>query len=115
MRPGEQPQALRRLVEQFRLRQDAPADGDNRVGGDDVGPAQLLVDAHHVERRIGFGARKPGRAGARQLTALGCLVDVSRAQRVGLDTSLIDERQPAWRAGGEHDFGTADHSDMLLS
>ena len=32
---GQKPQALRRFVEQFRLRQDAAADRDHGVGGED--------------------------------------------------------------------------------
>jgi len=76
---------------------------------------ELIASADVVVQNLAPGTADGLGLSARQLTALGCLVDVSRAQRVGLDTSLIDERQPAWRAGGEHDFGTADHSDMLLS
>ena len=34
---GQQPQALRRFVEQLGLGQDAPADRDHRVGGEDIG------------------------------------------------------------------------------
>jgi hypothetical protein len=106
---GEQPQALRRLIEQFRLRQDAAADGDDGVGGEDVGAFELLIDAHHGERGVGLGAREPRRAGARQLAALRRLVDVGGTQRVGLDAGLIDQRQPARRAGSKHEFWTADH------
>jgi len=69
--PGEKPQALRRFVEQFRLRQDAAADGDNRIGGDDVGAFELLVDAHHGERSLGLQARQPRRASTRQLARFG--------------------------------------------
>ena len=108
--PGEQPQALRGLVEQLGLGQDAPADRDHGVGGQDVGALELLVDAHQIERRLGLGARQPVGAGARQLAALGRLVDIGRTQRVGLDAGLIDERDPAGRAGGEDEFGPADHS-----
>ena len=106
---GEQPQALRRLVEQLGLGQDAPADRHHRVGGDDVGSRQFLIEPHDRERRLGFRARQPVGAGARQLALLGHLVDVGGAQRVRLDAGLIDERQPARRAGSEHEFGPADH------
>ena len=110
---GQQPQALRRFVEQLRLRQDAPADRDHGVGGEDVGAFELLVDAHHVERRLRLGAREPGGAGARQLAALRRLVDVGRPQRIGLDAGLVDQRQPARRAGSEHEFRSADHGCTL--
>ncbi len=106
---GEQPQALRRLVEQLRLRQDAPADRDHGVGGEDVGAFELVVEPHHGERGFGLAARQPRGAGARQFAALRRLVDVGGAQRVGLDAGLIDQREPARRAGGEHEFWAADH------
>ncbi len=106
---GQQPQALRGLVEQLGLGQDAAADRHHGVGGEDVGALELLVDAHQLERRLGLGARQPVGAGARQLAALGGLVDVGRTQRIGLDAGLVDERDPARRAGGEDEFGPADH------
>ena len=111
---GEQPQALRRFVEQLRLRQDAPADGDHGVGGEDVGAFELFVDAHHVERRFGLVAREPRGAGARQFAALRRLVDIGRPQRIGLDAGLVDQREPARRAGSEHEFRTADHGCTLF-
>ena len=106
---GEQPQALRRFVEQLGLRQDAPADGDHGVGGEDVGALEFVVETHHFERGLGLGARQPVGASARQLAAFGRLVDVGWAQRVGLDTGLVDQHHPAGRAGGENEFGAADH------
>ena len=56
---GEQPQALRRLVEHLRLGQDAAADGDHGIGGEDERAFELLVGAHHRERRLGLLAREP--------------------------------------------------------
>ena len=107
--PGKQSQALRRLVEQFRLRQNAPADGDNGVGGQNVGPFEVIVDAHHAERCFGLVAREPGGIGARQLAPLRRLVDIGGPQRVGFDADLVDKRKPARRAGGQNQFWTADH------
>ena len=43
---GKKPQALPGFVEQFGLRQDAPADRHHGVGGDDEGAAQILVRPH---------------------------------------------------------------------
>ena len=106
---GQQPQALRRLVEQLRLRQDAAADRHDGVGGENEGALQLFVEPQHGERRFGLAAREPRRAGARQFSALRRLVDVGRTQRVGLDAGLVDQRQPARRAGGENEFWPADH------
>ena len=102
---GQKPQALRRFVEQFRLRQDAAADRDDGIGGEDEGAFELLVEPHHGERGFGLAAGEPRGAGARQFAPLRRLVDVGRAQRVGLDAGLVDEREPARRAGGEHEFG----------
>src|SRR6266545_1643763 len=107
--PGQEPQALRGLVEQLGLRQYAAADRHDRVGGEDIGATELLIDAHLLERGFRLGARQPVGAGARQLTALRRLVEIGRAQRVGLDAGLIDQRDPAGRAGGEDEFGPADH------
>jgi hypothetical protein len=106
---GQQPQALRRLVEQLSLGQDAPAHRHDRVGGKDERALELVIDADQRERRLGFGARKPVGVGTRQLSALGRLVDVGRTQRVGLNSCLIDQGDPAGRAGGEDEFGPADH------
>ena len=106
---GEQPQALRRLVEQFRFRQNAPADGDRRVSGKDVGAFEFVIDAHHAERGFRLGTCEPRGIGARQLAAFWGLVDVGGPQCVGFDPDLINEREPAWRAGSENQFWTADH------
>ena len=37
----------------------------------------------------------------------GRLVDVGRAQRVGLDAGLVEQAEPARRTGSENEFGTA--------
>ena len=106
---GEQPQTLRRFVEQFSLRQDAAAHGDDGIGGEDVGAFEFVVDADHGERRFRLRAREAHRAGARQLAAFRRFVDVGGAQRVGIDAGLVDQREPARRAGSQHEFWTADH------
>ena len=72
-------------------------------------PLQLVVDAHHGERSLGLHARQPHGAGARQFAAFRRLVDIGRAQRVGLDAGLVDQREPARRAGGKDEFWSADH------
>src|SRR6266487_2088971 len=95
----KKPPALRRLIEQFSLRQNAAADRDHGIGSEDVGTSEVIVDAHHAERRFGLVAREPGGVGARQLAPLRCLVDVGGPQRVGFDADLVDEREPARRAG----------------
>ena len=103
----QQPQALRGLVDQVGLGQDAAADRDHGVGGEDEGAAQFVVELHRFERGVGLGAGQPVGAGARQLAPPRGLVDVGRAQRIGLDAGLVEQRQPARRTGGENEFGTA--------
>src|SRR4029078_3632632 len=41
--------------------------------------------------------------------ALGRFVDVGRAQRVGLDAGLIDQRDAARGTGSKDEFGPANH------
>ena len=105
----QQPQALRRLVHQIRLGQDAAADRHHRVGGEDEGAAQLVVELHRFQRRVGLGAGEAIGAGARQLAPPWRLVDVGRPQRVGLDAGLVEQRQAPRRAGGKYEFGAAKH------
>ena len=111
--PGQQPQALRGLVEQIGLGQDAAADRDHGVGGEDEGAAQFVVELHGFERRLGLGARQPIGAGARQLAPLRGLVDIGRAQRVGLDAGLVEQAEPSRRTGSENEFGTANHAGFV--
>ena len=104
--PREQAQALRRLVEQLGLGQDAAADRHHRVGREDVGAAQILVAAARVASAASaLVARQPVGERARQLALLGHLVDVGGQQRVGLDAGLVEQREPPRRAGREHEFG----------
>ena len=105
----QEPQALRRLVEQFRLGQDAAADRHHGIGGDDEGAAQLVGAAHASSAASRLGAREPRRVGARQLPLGRDLVDVGRQQLVGLDARLVEQPEPARRAGGEDELGPADH------
>ena len=111
--PRQQPQALRGLVDQIGLGQDAAADRDHRIGGEDEGAAQLVVELHGFERRVGLGARQAIGAGARQLAPLRGLVDIGRAQRVGLDAGLVEQAEPSRRTGSENDFGTAEHAGFV--
>ena len=101
---GQQPQALRGLVDQLGLGKDAPADRDHGVGGDDVGALELFVGAHMIERNLGLGARQPIGAGARQLSPLRGLIDIGRSQPVGLDAGLIEEGDAAGRPGREDEL-----------
>jgi hypothetical protein len=108
----EQPQALRRLVDQIGLGENAAADRDHRVGGEDEGAAQFVVEPNRIQRGFGLDARQPIGAGARQLTASRRLVDVGRPQRIGLDAGLVEQRQAAGRAGSKNEFGAAEHARL---
>jgi hypothetical protein len=98
---------LRRFVDQVGLRQDAAADRDHGVGGEDEGAAQLVIQLHRFQRCVGLGAGKPVGARARQLAALRGLVDIGGAQPVGLDAGLIEQAEASRRTGGKNEFGTA--------
>ncbi len=106
---GQKAQALRRLVEQFRLGQNTAADGDHGIGSENEGAFELFVEPHHRERGLGLVAREPGGAGPRQFAPFRGFVDVRRAQRVRLDAGLVDKREPARRTGSEHKFWAANH------
>ena len=105
--PRQQPQALRGLVDQIGLGQDAAADRDHGVGGENEGAAQFVVELHRFERGVRLGAGEAIGAGARQLAPLRGLVDIGRTQRVGLDAGLVEQAEPSRRTGGENEFGAA--------
>jgi len=107
--PGEETQALRRLVEQFCLGKNAPTDRDNGIGGQNKGTTQLVVQIHISERRRGLGMGKPRGVGARNLAAMRRLIEVRRLQRIGFDPSLIDQSKPSRRAGRKDEFWATDH------
>ena len=72
-------------------------------------PPQLVVEVHRGECGVGLEPSQPDRTGARQFPALRRFVDIGRAQRVGLDAGLIDEREPARRTGCQDEFWPANH------
>ena len=92
---GQKAQALRRLVEQFCLRQNAPPDGDHGIGGENESAFELFVDAHHRQCGLGLVAREPRGASPRQLALFRGFIDIGRPQRIRLDARLIDKREPA--------------------
>ena len=94
----QQSQTLRRLVEQFGLRQNAAADRHHGIGGKDVGAAQFVVELDVIERHLGLGLGQPVGIGARDLAALGRLVDIRGLERIRFDAGLIDQGEPARRA-----------------
>ena len=106
---GQQPQALRRFVEQLGLRQNSAADRDRGVGGKNEGAAQLVVELYRFKRGRGLRMRQPVRIGAGQFAAARRLVDIDGLERIRLDAGLIDQRQPARRAGGKDEFRATDH------
>jgi hypothetical protein len=105
--PRQQPQALRGFVDQIRLGQDAAADRDHGVGGQNEGAAQFVIELHRFERGVSLGAGQPIGAGARQLAPFRRFVDIGRPQRIGLDAGLVEQTEPPRRTGGENEFGTA--------
>jgi len=83
------------------LRQDAPADRNHGVGGEDEAPrsssssctdfraASALARASRLAQARGSSPRR------------GVSSDVGRAQRVRLDAGLVEQRQAPWRAGSK--------------
>jgi hypothetical protein len=106
---GQETQALGGFIDQLGLGQDAPANRHHGIGSQDIGALQFFVGTHEIKRDLGLGAREPIGASARQFASLRRLIDIGRAQRVGLDAGLIDERDPARRARSEDELWTADH------
>ena len=103
----------RGFIHQIGLRENAAADRDHRIGREDEGAAQLVVELHGFQRRIGLGAGETIGAGARQLAPLRGLIDIGRTQRVGLDAGLVEQAEPSRRTGSENDFGTAKHAGCV--
>ena len=112
MRPaGQQPEAGRRLVELLAFRQDAPPDGDHRVGREHEG-ALALVDALEVlDRDRGLFARQPLGERTRGLRLLGRFVHVCGGKHVRRHAGLLQEGQTARTTGGEDELGG--HLDSL--
>src|SRR5262249_43345349 len=111
----QKPEALASLVQQFRLGQDSPADGDHRVGSDNIGTPQFLVEPDGLQSRLSLGAGNPGCTGRGQFARLRDLVDVSGLQGIRLDAGLVDQGEPARRAGSKDEFGSADHRSGTAS
>src|SRR5258707_14007455 len=87
----KQPQALRRLVDQLGLRQDAAADRHHGVGGQDEGAVYVVVDPNSGQRRRGLGVSQPVGAYARQLARKWCLVEIGGAEGAVLEARPVDE------------------------
>jgi hypothetical protein len=105
----KQPQALRRLVEQFCLGQNTPTDCHHRVRGEDVRSSQLIIQVHVRQGRRCLSLGQSRSVGTRDLAALGSFIEIGRLEGVRLDSGLIDQGKAARRTGSEHEFGTADH------
>ena len=94
---GQEPQALRRLVEQLRLRQDAAADGDHGVSG------EYEVSRHGNGVRFG-ACHSPGiKAG--DFRTRGRFVDVRCDYRAGGDANLGQQRETPQAGGRQHKSG----------
>jgi hypothetical protein len=106
---GQQTQALGGFINQLGLGQNAPADRNHSIGSEDISALQFFVGTHEIKRDLGLRAREPIGTSARQFASLRRFIDIGRAQRVGLDAGLTDERDPARRARSEDELGTADH------
>ncbi len=98
-------QTVLRLFAGLAFRQDAPADRDDRVGGDEIGADQLGLLVLDLVRGLRLAGRQALREKAGRLAALRSLVDLGRKQRVDLEPRLLQEREAPGRGGGEHEPG----------
>ena len=107
----QQLQAGQRLLDVLRLDEDAPADRDDGVGGEDVGVGEVGVVGDQVARGFGLGAGEARHQRARHLALARLLVDRGRTQRIRLDPDLRQQHQPARTAARQHqaraEVGTA--------
>src|SRR5688572_5726321 len=96
------------IVHRLGLRQEAPADGDDSVGGeDDRSRRFFLVELFARRLRLLLGEAHAGVA--RQLGTARCLVDRCRDDAVGLDADLREELKAPRRGGGEDELDAAGH------
>ena len=95
---GELAEAGGRLLDQLGLGQDAAADGDHRVGGEDERAGQLRIVLGEIHRRGELLLRQAAGEIARQLVLLRRLVDRRRHDAVGLNADLAEQCEAAGRA-----------------
>ncbi|ODN69568.1 hypothetical protein A6302_03113 [Methylobrevis pamukkalensis] len=105
----EQREAVLGLLRGLGLGQDAPADGDHRVGGEHDVRAAVLRRVETQPGDLGLGAGEPLGELARMFGAAGGLVGLGRHQPVGRDADLREQREAARRTGGKNEEGRVGH------
>jgi len=92
------------LLDLFGLAENAAADGDDGVGGQNVGVGDIAVVGDLVARRLRLGFRQTGDESSRHLTFAGRFVDRGRSVCVRFETDLGKERNTPWTGAGEYEL-----------
>ena len=95
---GEQAQTGGGVLDGLRLAEDAAADADHGIGGDDQRAGKLGLAFRERDRGGRLLVRQPLGEVARRLALLRRLVDGDRHHPVGLDADLGEQRQAPRRA-----------------
>ncbi len=106
---GEQVEAGKGIRLVFRLGQDAPADGHNRIGRQNPAAFHLLIRTHDGKRGLGLFTGEALGERARIFRALRRLVDIHRQETGGLDARLREEFDAARRTRGKNEGLFARH------
>ena len=73
---GEQAEARGGLVDDLGLGQDAPADRDHRVGGEDIGAVEIGTPFQPGKAGFGLGTGEPASEIARALAFERALIEI---------------------------------------
>jgi hypothetical protein len=92
---GEQGEAGAGVLLRLRLAEQASADGDDRVSGQNK--AAVVCDGARLKRRQPLGQL------AGLLAAEGCFVDIGAGDAVGGDADLRQQREPSGTGRGQDD------------
>ncbi len=100
---GEEREAISHLLVRLRLGQDAPADGDHRVGGQEERGRPLPRSGGGAGLRFGEALR----IGAGEFAAVDGFVDAGGPDRAGHDARLGEQGQAARTFARENEQGRA--------
>jgi hypothetical protein len=86
------------------LHQNAPSDGDDRVGRQHIGVGNVLVVGDDVPGIFRLRTGKPRDQRARHLALFGRFVDARRPQGIRFYAHLAQQRETAWRGARKHEL-----------
>ncbi|EGE58634.1 hypothetical protein RHECNPAF_2940075 [Rhizobium etli CNPAF512] len=111
---GQKMQRTQRFVGKLGLAENAPADGDHRIGGKDITalPGDIALDGGKRGFRL-FG-RKPSGERTRMLRLLRRLVDIHRHQARRLDACLVEQVDATRRTRSENELVFQRHGTSTI-